>query len=61
MPKTKTAKNVQAVVIQAECPCGGAVMMAGSGSFDLSAGDEMICSECESPIRLTVKTARIFS
>ena len=42
----KTAKNIEAVLFQADCPCGGAVMMKATGSFALSPGDPMVCETC---------------
>jgi predicted metal-binding membrane protein len=55
---TKTAKNIQAVLINAECPCGGSVTDAVTGSYDFTGGDDLICDTCESPIVIKAKTAR---
>jgi len=56
---TKNAKNVHAVLISAECPCGGSVIDAVTGSFDLTGGDAMICDTCESTIVINAKIARL--
>lgn len=56
----RTAINIEAVTFTAECPCGGEVMMAGTGSLLLTPGDAMVCSECDSEITFgSRKTARI--
>ena len=48
---TKKAKNASAVLITADCPCGGAVMDAVTGSFDLT-GEGQVCDTCEATIVL---------
>jgi len=55
---TKTARNIRAVLISAECPCSGSVIDAVTGSYDLTGGDAMICDTCGSPIVIKAKTAR---
>ena len=56
-----TAVKVTAIVVQAECPCGGMVMDADTGSYDLSPGEEMVCEDCDATIVIKVKTARLMA
>lgn len=56
---TKRAVRIECTTFTAECPCGGAVLDAGSGSYQLSADSKrLICDTCEAEIAIG-KTARL--
>lgn len=57
---TKKAVAVRAVVINAECPCGGSVIKSSTGSFDLDLdeSDPMVCDTCAATITIAQKTVR---